>query len=525
MRSTLQLLLDGEHAALGKLHPLYCSARSPSGLWFGGGVQGNTTLLFTRNGRTFESKPPPNGHNWASLVCMSDAHLVTGSHWGIEQTTNGGKTWKRTDESEIYKLSRAPDGTLWASGNGTVLRSPDGAKWTRVHAHAGVCFGAMHWQRDTMLLGGQGAIWRAGKKLTLLLDTKGRYVQAIAERPDGMLMAVGADGFLARSSDGVTWKVLDGGTNGWMGIAWSGDRFVLAGEGSLATTEDGSRLAYTKLGQGLVGGAVLADEGGVFVCAGRAPGSKPNAPYWGEGALFWWGSPRTVSTATLRQGVPATPSLAPVVRSLKRPRNNGMVGPEHVQWEALASRLKLRKHVPVGPSIERARRYDDVIADRSLKWSAKPCERRAVVVDGDLWCKGMLELFAMQDEDAALLIYVRGNVSVRDLAVRDDAVLLVEGTLEAERLVMCGGGNLGTIVVGKTLRAGLVLEWTDGAIRAQAAHEVPAWAWEKQNVRLPKALWIKTPAHVLAPAYLDEDGLPDADALLAAARRGVVVFR
>lgn len=515
MVKKLSTLFDRAEPVLGKLHPLYCSARSPSGLWFGGGVAGNTTLLFSPDGHAFEAKRAPNGDNWSSLICVSDTHLVTGSRWGIEQTTDGCKTWKRTNESEIYKLSRAPDGTLWATANGAVLRSSNGAKWTAVHRREGTYFGAMHWQGDTMLLGGDGAIWRAGKKLETVLDTKGRYVQAIAERPDGLLLAVGGDGLLAVSKNGSTWKLVPGGGTDWFSATWSGDRFVLGGHETLATTTDGAKLARVALGKSLAAEAVLAHEDGVFICAGRASES---------GALLWWGGARSVSTGK-RKTAKAQPTLAPIVRASVAPTRSAK--PEPARWEDLRGRFSVRSRLAVAatkPPPTRTIAYRGNVSAKSLAWAAKPRERLAIVVDGDLWSDTILDLHATQDEDAALLVYVTGNVSVRDVAVRDDAALVVAGSLEAERLVMCGGGNLGTIVVNEELRAGLVLEWTDGAIEARKG-AVPVWASERENVTVRGARWITEPAAVLDAGVLDAEGLPEQDLLYPAARKGKIVFR
>jgi hypothetical protein len=514
----LEVLFDSKHASLGQIHPLGCAARSPGGLWFGGGAIGNTTLLFSPDGNHFAAKSPPNGDSWSAIVCLSDDHIVTGSRYGIEVTTNGCKTWRRVlEDVEIYKLARAPDGTLWAAGEGVLLRSPDGSKWTAVHKKKDLYFGAMWWVGDTMLLGGQGAIWECGKKLDKLCGTKDRYVQDIAASPDGLLLAVGNDGFLARSRDGAKWQALDGGDETLSAIAWVGDRFLIAGHETVATTTDGTKLARSSLGKGLDGEALLPFEDGAFIAVSRPRQDGRNMPYWGQGALAWWGGKRTVSTKKPPARSKAT--VAPVARSVKRPaRGRDVDAFEQVEWSAACEAFDIADHAQDSPEPVRARVYRGDLAAEAIDWSAESGTNLVIVVDGDLWCDGLLELFADQDDDTAMLVYVTGDVSARDIMVRNDAALVVRGSLEAERVVACGGANLGHVEVGKRISAALVLEWTDGQISAKAG--APAvWGSQRGNVRISDGRWIEVPADVIAARLLDDDA-PDQDAVLAAMRAG-----
>lgn len=190
--------------------------------------------------------------------------------------------------------------------------------------------------------------------------------------------------------------------------------------------------------------------------------------------------------------------------------------------DAYAEFDKLEGHVQDHPAVENVRIYRGSVAASDIDWSPDSEVNLVIVVDGDLWCDGLLELFAEQDDDSVLTVYVRGNVSARDVMVNNDAQLTVTGDLEAERLVMCGGGNLGNITIQGSLRAGLVLEWTDGQIHS-AAGEPAVWADKQNNIVIAGARWVELDATV-AKAFLDDEGKPDRRRLRDAVRKGTSPF-
>jgi hypothetical protein len=216
-----------------------------------------------------------------------------------------------------------------------------------------------------------------------------------------------------------------------------------------------------------------------------------------------------------------TSKAGPIARTRTRPASTSEY--KQIAVEAAYEEFPdLEGNVQQRPELEQVRVYRGGVAAESIDWASESEENLVIVIDGDLWCDGMLELTADQGEDSALTVYVRGNVSARDIAVQGDAQLAVAGDLEAERLVMCGGGNLGNITVERALRAGLVLEWTDGQINA-AAGGAAAWGKQRHNIKIANANWI-VPAEAIVAAFLDKAGEPDRLQLSKAVRAGESPF-
>lgn len=187
--------------------------------------------------------------------------------------------------------------------------------------------------------------------------------------------------------------------------------------------------------------------------------------------------------------------------------------------EAYAEFPGLEGHVDDYPEVEHVRVYRGSVAESSINWTSESGQNLVIVVDGDLWSDGVVDLSADQDKDEDFTLYVTGSVSARDICVYLDARLVVLKDLEAERAVMCGGANLANITVTGELRAALVLEFADGQIKAGAGTPA-AWADRQDNVDIPGARWIE-PA--LLPDLLDE-GEPDQRKLRRAAIAGSPIF-
>lgn len=211
----------------------------------------------------------------------------------------------------------------------------------------------------------------------------------------------------------------------------------------------------------------------------------------------------------------------PIQRSCKKPTKNADFD-EVDPATAYDEFPELEDHVQEHPEIGRVRIYRGSVTTDAVQWHAESEENLVILIDGDLWVDGLLELAADQDEDSAQQVFVRGNLSARDVVVGWDAQLTVMGDLEAERLVMCGGGNLGNITVEKALRAGLVLEWTDGQIRAGSGSPA-VWARQKHNIKIDDAKWVQ-PANAVAAKFLDAEGEPKQRDLLNALRAGESAF-
>jgi hypothetical protein len=211
--------------------------------------------------------------------------------------------------------------------------------------------------------------------------------------------------------------------------------------------------------------------------------------------------------------------MGPIKRTCARPAASGDA--EVLDIEAAKGQFP-DLDVQDYPEAENVRVYRGSFAAETIDWSAEPGENLVIVVDGVLWSDGILDLGADQDDESALMLHVRGTVSVRDVAVHGDAQLQVDKDLEAERVVMCGGGNLGNITVVGKLRAAIVLEWTDGQIHAGSG-DTAAWARQPHNVQIPDARWV-APAEAVAPHFLDKTGEPDRLELAAGINQGESPF-
>jgi photosystem II stability/assembly factor-like uncharacterized protein len=64
---------------------------------------------------------------------MDGRGVLLGTHDGVYESSDGGRTWKKTTltGSDAMSLTAAPDSSVWASGN-DVLAPSSGETWATV---------------------------------------------------------------------------------------------------------------------------------------------------------------------------------------------------------------------------------------------------------------------------------------------------------------------------------------------------------------------------------------------------------
>ena len=174
--------------------------------------------------------PPPVGlpHTpdyHSLLVDAADARrLLLGTHVGLYKSTDGGRSWRFAglEGKDVINLARSKDGTVWAAGHQVLERSDDGGRTWRSVRPDGLPGLDIHGFAASYDVGGRleaaingKGLYRSdddGRTFSLLSDSVGPSVVALAETKDGVLLASDSRrGLLANASgDGRDWvKVFD----------------------------------------------------------------------------------------------------------------------------------------------------------------------------------------------------------------------------------------------------------------------------------------------------------------------------
>lgn len=197
----------------------------------------------------------PNTPDYHSLLVDAENpdHLLLGTHAGLHETTDGGRTWAEAGLAgrDAMNLVRTDDGTVWAAGHEVLARSDDGgASWTDVEPEGlpglDVHGFAAHPEDARVLyaaIAGEG-LYRSddgGRSFELVSREVGPGVMALAVAPDGRLLAGEMEqGLMASDDGGATWRPALAA--GLLGLAVSQaheGRMLATGPGILLSTDGG----------------------------------------------------------------------------------------------------------------------------------------------------------------------------------------------------------------------------------------------------------------------------------------------
>jgi photosystem II stability/assembly factor-like uncharacterized protein len=188
------------------------------------------------------------------LVAPNDPEsLVLGTHNGLYQSADGGRTWRSAalEGQDAMNLARVEGEVMWAAGHNVLAKSTDaGATWQDVRPdglpHLDVHGFAVDPRDPRMLYAAiaNAGLYRStdnGASFEQMSDEVGGAVMALAVRPDGTILAGDMQQGLLVSGDGGTkWSVAL--RQGVMGIAVNPadpKRVVATGPGIFLSTDGG----------------------------------------------------------------------------------------------------------------------------------------------------------------------------------------------------------------------------------------------------------------------------------------------
>lgn len=207
-----------------------------------------------RGGSSAAGALPSTPDYHSLLVAPSDPRsLVLGTHDGLFESSDGGRTWARASLQGRDAMSLArpgSGGTVWAAGHDVLARSSDGgATWTDVRP-AGLPGLDVHGfavdPRSPRVvyaaIAGQG-LYRSsdgGARFMQVSATVGPAVMALAVLRDGTVLAgdMQQQGLLASKDGGRTWRGVIRAQI--MGLAVHGRRVLTSGPGVLLSSDGGS---------------------------------------------------------------------------------------------------------------------------------------------------------------------------------------------------------------------------------------------------------------------------------------------
>jgi photosystem II stability/assembly factor-like uncharacterized protein len=200
------------------------------------------------------------------LVAASNPEALTlGTHNGLYESNNGGRSWQSTTLSgqDAMNLARASEAVVWTAGHNVLAKSTDGgATWQEVRPSSlpgldvhGFAVDPGHPETLYAAIAGQG-LYRSedgGDSFALVSRKVGPGVMALAVLPDGRILAGDMQQGLVVSSDrGESWKVtLEAGLMGLAVNPEQPDVVLATGPGILRSTDGG--LTWERvmpLGQG-----------------------------------------------------------------------------------------------------------------------------------------------------------------------------------------------------------------------------------------------------------------------------------
>jgi hypothetical protein len=240
---------------LKKPGPLWSMTADDDGVWVGGQGWGHGSLFFSSDGSRFVRYEAPELWNsiGGGILPTLDGEVLVAGWYGIQRSKSSRKGWvtKNNGSESAWVLHRAKDGTIWSAGETHVCSSTnDGKTWKRVGKTAKPIYALV--ETDVGMVGLGAACSVLGRSVKVRSKLPG-VVRGAARSPDGSYVAVGLEGLILQSKDGIAWKRLKSPTReDLFAVAWCGDHFLLGGEDRtlLSLTSDGTldKQAFTAPG-------------------------------------------------------------------------------------------------------------------------------------------------------------------------------------------------------------------------------------------------------------------------------------
>lgn len=254
----------------------------------------------TPGSRWFDRKSGTSEH--LNAVAWNGERLVAVGAGGTVLTSSTGTSWTARSSGVTSRLNSVTwAGTQFVAvgEGGTVLTSPDGASWTTRDAETTASLHSVTWTGETLVAVGAGG---APEHLAVMLSSQNGvewepFASETASDFSSIDFVMWAGGkFIATafgsggvrilvSSDGEAWSSFPGFTMGLNSGAWTGQVFVVAGEGGIMTSLDASTWDYPSVQHAPFRSVAWSGRRMVAVGRNSAVFRSPDGLSWAPGQL------------------------------------------------------------------------------------------------------------------------------------------------------------------------------------------------------------------------------------------------
>lgn len=178
-------------------------------------------------------------------VAWTGDRFVIGGAGGTYLTSPDGLSWTigywPLTTFALYSVAAWPGGDAFGT-EGDLLSTPDLTSWVSKAIGQTICTGLTWTGSECLAVCGDGSFWSAADCQTwssgMIAAANDQWANVVWT--GAQLVAVGAGGIVATSSDGVKWTTrASGTTQSLSGVAWSGQQLVAVGNGVSTTSTDG----------------------------------------------------------------------------------------------------------------------------------------------------------------------------------------------------------------------------------------------------------------------------------------------
>lgn len=251
-------------------------------------AQGGQGLIFiSRDGVTWSLRS--SGTPSLRGILWSGSEILAVGAGGTIVTSPDGYRWN----AQVSGVGTPLNAAAWSGtefrvvgDGGVMLVSPDGVSWSPRVSKTAVNLNGIVWSGAKYVLVGDG-----GTILTVLLSGTptarvsgtAQNLEAVGAAANGRIVAVGAQGTILTSTDGINWIVRNSGTNASLrGVVSSDTQIVVVGTGGrILTSTNGTNWAVqqSRTAMDLDG---IAWSGGLFAAVGESGtiDTSPDGTIW-----------------------------------------------------------------------------------------------------------------------------------------------------------------------------------------------------------------------------------------------------
>ncbi len=250
-----------------------------------------TSVIYAAGQFIAGSLTSPDGITWTLHGDVSDfpvrvafgANTYVGVNSGFIETSSDGLHWTSLPDVHVYLYDVLFDGTQFIAvgEKGTLLTSPDGVSWAPASVPSLEDLTAINMVGSLRIAGGashflssDGVSWREAEPTT-------RALNGVA-RGNSLFVAVGANGTIQTSPDGVTWTKRNSGTAEDLNqVRFLEGRFMAVGQaGGVLLSADGEQWELRSSGRDIRLSDV-ASNGELFAVSGEQGGAtSPDGLTW-----------------------------------------------------------------------------------------------------------------------------------------------------------------------------------------------------------------------------------------------------